>query len=78
MDKQAMLMDYIKRELLRGRSINLKEDDNLLDSGIVNSLGILQLVAFIEEGLGIQVPVEDVVYEHFQSVSQLATYLEAR
>jgi acyl carrier protein len=78
MDRSEMLMDYIKRELLRGRTPNLKLEDNLLDSGIINSLGLLQLVAFIEETLGIEVPVEDVVYENFQSVATLSGYLSTR
>lgn len=73
-----MLMDYIKEELLRGRSAHISENDDLLASGIINSLGILQLVSFIEEQMGVDIPVEDVVYENFQSVDTLATYLEGR
>jgi len=46
-----------------------------LSSGIIDSLGILQLVTFIEERFGVQVPDEDVVYENFHSVKALADYL---
>ena len=77
MEKQAVLMRYIKDELLRGRGENLQVDDDLLSSGVINSLGILQLVSFIEERMGIEVPDEDVVYENFNSVAALADYLES-
>lgn len=75
MDREQMILDYIKQDLLKGRMASLGKDDDLLDSGILNSLGILQLVAFIDERLGIQVPDEDVVYENFNSVAALSGYL---
>lgn len=75
MDREQMILDYIKQDLLKGRMASLGKDDDLLDSGILNSLGILQLVAFIDERLGIQIPDEDVVYENFNSVAALTGYL---
>lgn len=76
MNKEQILIDYIKQDLLKGRLASLSADDDLLDSGILNSLGILQIVSFIDERLGIQVPDEDVVYENFNSVAALAAYLD--
>lgn len=76
MNKEQMLIEFIKQDLLKGRVANLSAEDDLLDSGILNSLGILQLVAFVDERMGIQVPDEDVVYENFQSISALTTYLD--
>lgn len=77
MNKEQLLIDYIKQDLLKGRLANLNADDDLLDSGILNSLGILQLVSFIDERLGIQVPDEEVIYENFNSVSALVTFLDS-
>jgi acyl carrier protein len=75
MDQKSVLLKYIQDEFARGR-YKLTEDEDLLSGGILNSLGILQLVAFIEERFNIQVPDEDVVFENFQSVSALSAYLE--
>ena len=77
MDTQTILMDYIKEELLKGRKVDLKPEDDLLSAGILDSLGILQMVAFIEERFGYQVPDEDVVFENFFSIEALASYLKA-
>ncbi|MBE2199063.1 MAG: acyl carrier protein [Anaerolinea sp.] len=75
MDRENILLEYIKQELLRGRKGDLKVEDDLLSNGIIDSLGILQMVAFIEERFHIQVPDEDVVFENFQSVKVLSDYL---
>ncbi len=75
MDRENILLEYIKQELLRGRKADLKAGDDLLSNGIIDSLGILQMVAFIEERFHIQVPDEDVVFENFQSVKVLSDYL---
>lgn len=78
MNTSDILMEYIQQNLLKGRVTNLGKDDDLLDSGILNSLGILQLVAFIDERFGFQVPDEDVVYENFNSVQAITSYLTQR
>ena len=76
MDRQAELMEYVKHELLHGRKMELHPDEDLLSGGIIDSLGILQLVGFVEEKFGIQVPDEDVVHENFFSIKALTDYLK--
>ena len=76
MDTQTILMEYIKDDLLKGRKVDLKPEDDLLSAGILDSLGILQMVAFIEERFGYQVPDEDVVFENFVSIEALTNYLK--
>ena len=76
MDKKSILLGYIKEEIMHGRGSNITADDDLLKAGILDSLGILQLVAFIEKQFGLQVPDEDVIFENFFSVSALSNYLQ--
>lgn len=75
MDRKTILMDYIKNEIMRNRNARLAEDEDLLASGILDSLAILQLVAYIDEQFGIEVPDQDVVYENFNSIKSLIDYL---
>lgn len=77
MDTQQVLMEYVREDLLKGRKTEIKPGDDLLSAGILDSLGILQMVAFIEEHFGYQVPDEDVVFENFVSVEALTNYLKA-
>jgi acyl carrier protein len=78
MDRQDILMDYVKKELMKGRNLNVTAQSNLLGAGVIDSLGLLKLVAFVEERFGEKVPDEDVVYENFYSVKALADYLESQ
>ncbi|HID51856.1 MAG TPA: acyl carrier protein [Anaerolineae bacterium] len=75
MDREAVLLDYVKNELLRGRANGITVEDDLLGAGLIDSLGILQIVAFVDERFNIQIPDEDVVYENFNSVKALSDYL---
>lgn len=75
MERAREIMDFVKSELLRGRKADLRPEDDLLNSGILDSLSILQLVTYVEKHFGIQVPDEDVVYENFHSIAALSDYL---
>ncbi len=67
------LRNYIQDELLDGREIT--DDENLLLSGLIDSMGVMRLVAFISERFGISVPPEDLTIENFVSLDAMAEYL---
>jgi acyl carrier protein len=76
MDRKTVLTEFVKNEVMRNKNAKLNEDEDLLSAGILDSLAILQLVAYIEDQFGIKVPDEDVVFENFQSINALTAYLE--
>jgi acyl carrier protein len=79
MNTSETLKRFISTELLANRQdLNLGPDDNLLISGLIDSLGVMRLVSFIEDNFGVHVPPEDVTIENFQSISILSAYLESR
>jgi len=53
-------------------------DDSLLGRGIVDSTGMLEIIMFIEEQLGVTVKDEDMVPENLDSVSRIAAFVESR
>jgi acyl carrier protein len=53
------------------------DDDSLLGRGIIDSMGVLELVAFVETEYGIRVPDEDLLPSNFDSVAGLAAYIDA-
>lgn len=50
----------------------LKEDQSLLESGIIDSFGIMNLLAFIEEEFQMKIPNKELIPENFETVSSLA------
>jgi methoxymalonate biosynthesis acyl carrier protein len=69
------------RETVRGfilSSINiahLGDDDNLFETGIVNSLFAVQLMTFIEKAFAIEVATEDLDIENFKSLNAAAAFV---
>ena len=78
MNTSAVLKEYIREELMNGSNSELDETENLLAAGIIDSLGILRLVSFVEEKFGIEVPDEDVTIDNFQSVKSMSDYVASQ
>jgi len=57
---------------------HLDDDDDLIDSGVVDSLGIFQLVAFLEESFGIAIGDEEITPENFGSITAIERLVAAR
>ena len=73
------LKQYIEQDLLGGRAAaGLGDDDNLLATGLVDSVGMMSLVMFVEDTFALSVPPEDVTIEHFLSVNTIDAYIQKR
>ena len=78
MNASVVLKEYIREELMNGANSELDDTENLLAAGIIDSLGILRLVSFVEEKFGIEVPDEDVTIDNFQSVKSMSDYVASQ
>jgi amino acid adenylation domain-containing protein len=64
--------NFIQTELLSGRNeVAFTEDLDLLDSGLMDSIGVIRLVSFIEETYKIQIPNDEFVSENFTSLKSI-------
>lgn len=57
---------------------SLEPEDDLLEQGVIDSMGILKLVAYIEETYGVQIDDEDVIPENFQTLASMASFIERK
>ena len=74
----ARIRDFLLQRFPAARTRGLGDRDHLLENGILDSLGVLDVVAFLEEAYGISVLDDDLVPEHFQSVEQLTAFVQAK
>jgi len=72
------LARYIATDLLNQPTRVIDADEDLLGSGLLDSLSVISLVHFIEEELSIEVPAEDVTIDNFVSLSAIEAYLTRR
>jgi methoxymalonate biosynthesis acyl carrier protein len=54
---------------------DLTDDDNLFESGIVNSLFAVELMTFLEKTFGIEVGPDDLEIANFQSIEAAAGFV---
>ena len=59
-------------------TIDLKYDENIFEAGFVDSSFAMQLIAFIEEQFGLQVPDEDLDLENFSSIDRMVHYIDQK
>ena len=52
--------------------------DDLLGTGILDSLGMMRLIAFVEETYEIKVAPEEMVIENFMTVENISTYIKSK
>jgi len=69
---------FIMENYLFGNDQGLKDDTSLLDEGIIDSTGILELVSFMEEEFGISVEDEEILPENLDSIKNVVAYLERK
>jgi acyl carrier protein len=75
--KHAIIIKYIQDNLLTGKgNIELSPEDDLLGSGLLDSMGVMRLVGFVEETFNIKIPPEDIVIENFMDVKAITNYVE--
>lgn len=74
--QRQALRDYIHTTLLGGRAVD--DDEELLLSGMVDSLGVMSLVSFVEQTFNIKVPLEDVTLENLCSIEAISTYADSQ
>lgn len=77
MDIKEQIRKFIKDNLLLGfDDFDLEDDTSLLEEAVVDSTGVLELVYFVEDTFGFKVPDGDVVPDNFDSVNNLAGFIE--
>jgi acyl carrier protein len=73
------IRDFIARNLLYSSDGFPYEDEaSLLREGIIDSLGIVELVEFVQKQFGLKVDQQEVVPENFDSVARLASYVRRK
>jgi len=54
------------------------DDDSFLEKGLIDSTGVLELVAFIEEQYGIRFQDDEIIPENLDSINKLIQFLNKK
>lgn len=79
MELKAKIREYIIENFLFGDTSPLTDDGiSLLDEGIIDSVGVMELVAFLEQDFGLTVEDEELIPENLDSVDNLAGFISRK
>jgi acyl carrier protein len=78
MDIEAQIRSYIAKNLIFSDEYPHPDGASFLDNGIIDSLGVMELVLFVEDRFKISVNEEDITPDHFDSVSKLSDYIRSK
>lgn len=76
MQVKQEIRNFIVDNFYYGQDTNALTDDvSFLENGIIDSTGVLELVSFIQETYAIQVQDDEIVPDHFDSLSKLSSFV---
>jgi acyl carrier protein len=68
----------VENFLVLGDAAELDDGESLLEMGIIDSTGVLELVGFIEQTFGIQIQDQEVVPENLDTVDNVVAYVAGK
>ena len=76
---QTIISDFIVNTLLMGDSrTHVEADESLTKSGLIDSLGMLRLIGFLEQHFAIDIGDGDVGEENFGTLARLAAFVDRK
>jgi acyl carrier protein len=76
-DRKNLLIDYISKKFLKGKS-TVRDDESLFGTNIIDSFGMLELIAFIEKNFSIRVKPSEIDIDNFDSVEKIMKLVEKK
>lgn len=73
-----LLTGFLRQTSPAAKAIEFHAETPLLSSGILDSLGILNLMAFLGDELGIEIGDDDFTLDNFETVGSLLTFIRSR
>lgn len=77
METATQIRQYLEEKYSPSRKgIHLSDITLLLEEKVIDSVGMLDLVFFVEETFKIEVPEDDITPDHFGTIGRLASYID--
>ncbi len=77
-DTIARILGFVRRTFPLARHRDVGIHDSLLDGGIIDSMGTLEFVQFLEDDFGIEITDDEMVADHFDSIAGVAKLVESK
>lgn len=77
MDKKGIIKEFLLKNIIKGKK-DISYDDSLINSGLVDSFGILELVFFMDSTFGVRVEDYEVLDAEADTINRIVALLEEK
>lgn len=77
-DMRAKVRGYIVENFLFGQGNDLQDNTSFLEKGILDSTGVLELVAFLEETFSIKIDADETLPDNLDSIELIGAFIERK
>lgn len=77
-DVAERIRAFLVDSFLLGDDDGLTDDDSLIESGVVDSTGVMEVVTFLEESFAIAIDDDELVADNLDSVVRLAAFVRRK
>ena len=77
-DIESEIRDFVITNFLFGKAGGLTDQESLLENGVIDSTGVLELVGFLQEQFGIHVEDDEIVPANLDSIHNLVDYISRK
>ena len=78
MDYAKEVRDFVISNFLFADGGSLRDDTSFLDSGIIDSTGMLEMIMFLENTCGVKIEPEEMVPENLDSINRVVQFVKRK
>ena len=78
MNTNELIQNFICTELINDNNIKLEDTEPLIESGIIDSLGIMKLIMYLEESFKIKIEADDLLPENLGTVNAISSLIQKK
>ena len=78
MDIKVKIKEFLQENYIFDSENGLDDDDSLLENGIIDSTGVLELILFLEENYQIKVNDDEILPENLDSVNNICNFAKKK
>jgi acyl carrier protein len=78
-DMLNTIREFIRENFVAGRSdVQINPDESLIENGIMDSTGVLELVEFLESTYSIHIEDEELIPENLETINNIIKFLKSK
>lgn len=79
MPMQESIEKFIRKDLASGKGeARIDPDHNLIETGVIDSLGIQKLIVFLESNFAIEILDDELLPENFETIDAISSFVDRK